>query len=81
MKGKKLKARGTTLRQYLHGEMKDPEFRRLYAEADIELRVALEIPLKSADEPRTILIGLISGKHWSAIITYRKERIRIISVR
>ena len=38
MKGKKLKARGTTLRQYLHGEMKDPEFRRLYAEADIELQ-------------------------------------------
>ncbi len=41
----------------------------------------LEIPLKSADEPRTLLIGRISGKHWSAIITYRKERIRIISVR
>ena len=43
MKGKKLKWRGTTLRQYLRGEMKDAEFRRLYAEADIELRVALEI--------------------------------------
>lgn len=43
MKAKKKKASGTTLRQYLSGEMKDPEFRRLYAEADIELRVALEI--------------------------------------
>lgn len=41
----------------------------------------LEIPLKSADEPRTLLIGLIGGKHWSAIITYRQARIRIISVR
>ncbi len=40
----------------------------------------LEIPLKT-DEPRTLVIGLISGKHWSAIITYRKEHIRIISVR
>ena len=43
MKGKRQKGRGTTLRQYLRGEMKDPEFRRLYEEADIELRVALEI--------------------------------------
>ncbi|MFI5345339.1 MAG: BrnT family toxin [Elusimicrobiota bacterium] len=41
----------------------------------------LEIPLKSFDEPRTLLIGLINGKHWSAIITHRQERTRIISVR
>ena len=41
----------------------------------------LEIPLKSDDEPRTLFVGLISGKHWSAIITYRGERTRIISVR
>ncbi|OIO06608.1 MAG: hypothetical protein AUJ52_11860 [Elusimicrobia bacterium CG1_02_63_36] len=40
---KKQRGIGTTLRQYLSGEMKDPEFRRLYQEADIELRVALEI--------------------------------------
>lgn len=43
MKGKRQGRRGTTLRQYLRGEMKDPEFRRLYEEADIELRVALEV--------------------------------------
>lgn len=41
----------------------------------------LEIPLKSEDEPRTLFVGLISGKHWSAIITNRGERTRIISVR
>lgn len=35
--------RGTTLAKYLAGEMKDPEFRRLYEEADIELKVALEV--------------------------------------
>ncbi len=43
MKTKRQKGRGTTLREYLRGEMKDAEFRRLYQEADIELRVALEI--------------------------------------
>lgn len=41
----------------------------------------LEIPLKSEDEPRALFVGLISGKHWSAIITNRGERTRIISVR
>jgi len=43
MKGKKKKGRGTTLRQYLRREMKDPEFRRLFQKADIELRIALEV--------------------------------------
>lgn len=43
MRRKRKTGRGTTLRRYLRGEMKDPEFKRLYAEADIELRVALEI--------------------------------------
>ncbi len=41
----------------------------------------LEIPLKSDDEHRVLMVGQISGKHWSAIITYRQDRIRIISVR
>ena len=45
---------------------------------DIDL---LEIPARTDDEPRTIVIGRIGDKHWSAIITYRNERIRIISVR
>lgn len=41
----------------------------------------LEIPLKSEDEQRVIFVGRIDGKHWSAIITYRQDRVRIISVR
>lgn len=41
----------------------------------------LEIPAKTMDEPRFLVIGKINGKHWSAIITYRDEVIRIISVR
>jgi len=43
MKAKRRAGRGTTLGAYLRGEMKDPEFRRFYEEADIELRIALEI--------------------------------------
>ena len=43
MNGKRQRGRGTTLHQYLRGEMKDSEYRRLYQEADIELRVALEV--------------------------------------
>nr|WP_298413157.1 BrnT family toxin [uncultured Halomonas sp.] len=41
----------------------------------------LEIRAKSEDEPRFVLIGKISEKHWSAVVTYRKGRIRLISVR
>jgi len=41
----------------------------------------IEIPVKTSDEPRFLAIGKISEKHWSAIITYRSEKVRIISVR
>ena len=41
----------------------------------------LEIPAKTVDEPRSLVIGSIKGKHWSAVITFRGENIRIISVR
>jgi uncharacterized DUF497 family protein len=36
---------------------------------------------KDALEKRYLVIGRISGEHWSAIITYRGAAIRIISVR
>lgn len=41
----------------------------------------VEIPAKTIDEPRSLVIGRIHGKHWSAIITHRGGSIRIISVR
>lgn len=41
----------------------------------------LEVPAKTEDEPRFLVVGIIDKKHWSAVITYRKEIIRIISVR
>ena len=41
----------------------------------------IEIPARTEDEPRLFVIGTVEGEHWSAVITYRGERIRIISVR
>lgn len=41
----------------------------------------LEIPAKTEDEPRYLVIGLINEKHWSAVVTYRGANIRFISVR
>jgi len=41
----------------------------------------LEVHARTEDEPRFFVVGLIGDKHWSAIITYRGTRIRIISVR
>jgi len=41
----------------------------------------IEIPLKTADEARFMVIGMIGVKVWSGIITYRGNSIRIISVR
>ena len=41
----------------------------------------LEIPAKTDDEPRFLVVGQMSGKHWSAVITYREGNIRLISVR
>ena len=41
----------------------------------------LEIPAQSLDEPRTQVIGRIDNVVWSAFVTMRGDRIRIISVR
>jgi uncharacterized protein len=41
----------------------------------------LEIQAKTNDEPRFLIIGKIDEKHWTGIITYKSDNIRIISVR
>jgi uncharacterized DUF497 family protein len=41
----------------------------------------IEIPAMTVDEPRCLVIGRIGAKHWSAVITYRGDNMRIISVR
>jgi len=40
-----------------------------------------EVPARSDDEPRFLVVGLTGGKHWSAFITCRGEAVRLISVR
>jgi uncharacterized protein len=41
----------------------------------------LEIPARTTDEPRFLIVGRINKTYWSAIVTPRSERMRIISVR
>lgn len=41
----------------------------------------VEIPARTVDEPRWLVIGLINGKHWSAVVTTGQGNMRIICVR
>ena len=41
----------------------------------------LEIPAKTEDEPRYLVVGSIEGTHWSSVMTYRGANVRLISVR
>lgn len=41
----------------------------------------VEIPVRTEDEPRLMVIGRIGPRVWSAVITYRGDSVRIISVR
>ena len=43
--------------------------------------VTLTAPNPGNDDVRYIVLGMIDGKHWTAITTKRGKRIRIISVR
>lgn len=52
------------------------EAQELWTDPDL-----MEIPATTVDEPRFLVIGRIGGKHWSAVVTHRSERIRLISVR
>jgi uncharacterized DUF497 family protein len=52
------------------------EAQKLWEDPDL-----LEIPAKTVDESRFLIIGRIESEYWSAVITYRGENIRIISVR
>lgn len=41
----------------------------------------LEITARTEDEPRYVLVAALGLKLWAAFFTYRKGRIRLISVR
>lgn len=40
----------------------------------------LEIPARTQDEPRFLIIAKIDNKHGSGVITYRQQNIRIVPV-
>jgi uncharacterized protein len=52
------------------------EAKALWEDSDL-----IVIPARTTDEARFLVIGRILEKCWSGIITYRAEKIRIISVR
>ncbi len=41
----------------------------------------IEVPARTADEPRLVIVGKIGAKVWAAVVTYRNGKVRIISVR
>ena len=41
----------------------------------------VEIPARTEDEPRNLIIGKIENIIWSVVITYRGNKTRIISAR
>ncbi|MBN2848288.1 MAG: BrnT family toxin [Coriobacteriia bacterium] len=41
----------------------------------------LQIAGRTEAEDRFIVIGRIEGRHWSAVVTYRGDCVRLISVR
>ncbi len=41
----------------------------------------VEVPARTEDEPMFMLIGRIGNRIWSAVITYRTDNVRLISVR
>jgi uncharacterized DUF497 family protein len=49
---------------------------RLWDDPDL-----LVLPSNFPFEPRMLAIGVLEGKHWTAVFTERAGRIRIISVR
>jgi uncharacterized DUF497 family protein len=58
-----------------HG-MDFEEAQQLWADSSL-----VEVPARTTDEPRWLVIGKIGARHWSAVIARRGENIRVISVR
>lgn len=52
------------------------DFTEVQALWDDAMRV--EIPARTTDEPRWLVIGKIAEKHWSAVVTHREQRVRAL---
>lgn len=57
-------------------DMDFEEAKELWADPD-----RLEAPVMRPGEERFIVIGAMRGTYWAAIITYRENAVRLISVR
>ena len=41
----------------------------------------VEVAGRSENEERWIVIGMIAGRYWTAVVTIREQRVRLISAR
>ncbi|NJL54591.1 BrnT family toxin [bacterium] len=41
----------------------------------------IEVPARTSDDPRLVIVGKIGARVWAAVVTYREGKVRIISVR
>jgi len=48
---------------------------------DLWSGLTIRVPLNFLDEERHLVIGKIGDKHWAAIVTWRGDKLRLISVR
>lgn len=67
--------RKNTSNKIKHG-ISFPEAQMIWMDVD-----RVEIPVRLQDEARYLIVGKIKERHWSAIITYRHLKVRMISVR
>jgi uncharacterized protein len=44
------------------------------AQALWEDPMLIEVPARTVDESRWLVIGQLADKHWSAVVTYREQR-------
>ena len=63
-------------------EFDEPKSRANAVKHGIDFVEALiEVQARTEDEPRFLVVGVIADKYWSAVITYRGQRVILISCR
>ncbi|MBT3342122.1 MAG: BrnT family toxin [Gemmatimonadetes bacterium] len=69
------------LRQDTRYEVRSDPRRLRKTGLDAESVSLVYVPARTTDEPRFLVVGRIGRMYWSGVVTYRENRIRIISVR
>ena len=73
--------------EFEHGQQKSPSNKKKHGIDFVEAQALwndldlVVIPARTSDELRLLVVGMIGETHWSCVITYREDRVRIISVR